>query len=76
MREVMEALLRDVDPDIRDLMEREPAFQPMLGAMTMTPGGAIEEAKPMKNWELLPDPFFLIISWQRMRHENRHVKTG
>lgn len=72
MRDVVEAILRDVDPDIKEVMEREAAEQPMLGTMTISSGGTIAEARPLKNWELLPDPLFLIINWQRMRHENRH----
>lgn len=75
MRDVLELLLKDVDPDIRDVMLKDATLEPdSFGGMT------IQLDTPMtrqpKNWEVLPDPFFLIINWQKMRHENRHKQAG
>lgn len=75
MKEVMELLLKDVDEDIREVMLRECAIEAdPYGGITVSSG--IMPTRPVKNWEALPDPFFLIINWQRMRHENRHSKIG
>ena len=64
MREVMEALLRDVDPDIREVM--------MKKATVDTKGVTLSEySQEFANWELFPDPAGFVIDWQRLRYENK-----
>ncbi len=68
MREIVEALLQDVDPDIKALMLKETDDGEVWSAATS------KTMRP-KNWETLPDPLFFIIQWQELRNENR-LKEG
>lgn len=66
MREIVEKLLEDVDPDIRDLMMGEHVPDP--GQMTVSTYGM----GPCRRWQLIPDPLFFIIQWQELRNENKN----
>jgi hypothetical protein len=68
MRQIVEKLLEDVDPDIKELMLSDHVPEP--GTVTI----ASYASGPSKVWEQLQDPLFFIIQWQELRHENRHVK--
>ncbi len=71
MRAVVEALLKDVDPIIQETMLQE--YVPEEGTTeTFT---VSEAAKPLQNWQMLPEPCFIIIQWQQLRHENRSNKN-
>ncbi len=69
MRAIVEALLKDVDDDIRELMLADASEQSVWVPSTA------EVAKP-QNWETLPDPLFFIIQWQELRYENRNNKSA
>ncbi len=65
MRAIVEALLKDVDADIRELMLAETTE----GSVMFT---SPTETRTPSNWEMLSDPLFFIIQWQELRHENRN----
>lgn len=69
MKEVVEALLRDVDADIKDLMLKDCEDEEIpTTTMTISSTGSLGTEK-LKNWETLPDPLFFIIKWQELRNK-------
>lgn len=65
----MEALLRDVDPDIREIMLEKVEVDPNRPTLS-------EYSQEFCNWELFPDPAGFIMDWQRLRYENSNRKES
>ena len=67
MKDVIEKLLNEVDPDIKDFMMTE---QPV--DRSLYPNAT----RGYYAYELLTDPFNAILRWQEMRDRNRVEITG